>query len=284
MLDLNNSIDSNSFEFDSQMITFPGTETDVTAYLARPKTSEKRPAVIVIHEIFGLNDQIKRVADRFAAQGYVVFAPHLYSSLASLNNLLSPENISLTWQFMQTMPMDRRIDMELAQIELAKQPEDKRQIIQQVMGTMFTGKIPRDKLTDELVKAVEFLNKQDYIVTGKIGSVGFCFGGGMSINLACHAKIAGSIVFYGQNPEPIDLANNIECPVLGIYGGEDTRINSKLNELVTVMTSGKKDFEMKIYPGAPHAFFNETNKAGYREDAAKDAWDRSLRFFKRTLE
>ena len=56
MLDLNNSIDSNSFEFDSQMITFPGTETDVTAYLARPKTSEKRPAVIVIHEIFGLND------------------------------------------------------------------------------------------------------------------------------------------------------------------------------------------------------------------------------------
>ena len=111
-------------ELTSSMIKYPGTETDVTAYLSRPKTDEKRPAVIVIHEIFGLNDQIKGVADRFAKEGYVVLAPHLYSSIASLNDLLSSENISLTWKFMQTMPMDKRIDMELAQIELAKQPED----------------------------------------------------------------------------------------------------------------------------------------------------------------
>lgn len=272
-----------SYQIESQMVKYPGTESDVVAYISRPKTNEKRPAVIVIHEIFGLNDQIKRVADRYAAMGYVAFAPHLFSSLPGINELLSAENISLTWQFMQTMPMERRIDMNLVNVELAKKPADKREIIQKVMSILFSGQLPKDKLTQELVKAVDYLNKQNYIVTGKIGSVGFCFGGGMSIDLACHAKLAGSIVFYGQNPEPIDLAHRIECPVLGLYGGEDTRINSKLNELVTVMTADKKDFEMKIYPGAPHAFFNETNKVGYREEAAKDAWDRCLRFFQRTL-
>ena len=270
-------------EYTSSMITYPGTETPVRAYQSKPNTNEKRPAVIVIHEIFGLNDQIKGVADRYAAAGYIAFAPHLFSSITSLDELLSPENIALTWKFMQTMPMDRRLDMDRVQAELAKQPEDKREIIQKIMETLFSGQLPRDKLTQELVKAVEFLNKQDYVVNGKVGSVGFCFGGGMSINLACHTKLAGTIVFYGQNPEPNDLAKKIECPVLGIYGGEDTRINSKLNELVTVMTAEKKDFEMKIYPGCPHAFFNETNKVGYRPEAAKDAWERTQRFFERTL-
>ena len=269
-------------EYSSSMIKIPGTETDIDAYLVRPKTNEKKPAIIVIHEIFGLNDQIKGVANRFAAEGYVVVAPHIYSAVPSLNSILNPVNIGLAMQFMQTMPQEKRLDMNAVQMELVKQPEDKRSIIGKIMGTMFGGQMPREQLTKELVKVVEYLNKQDYVVP-KIGSIGFCFGGGMSINLACYAKLAGSVVFYGQNPDPIDLVHKIECPVLGLYGGEDTRINSKLNELVTVMTADKKDFEMKIYPGAPHAFFNETNKVGYRETAAKDAWDRSLRFFKRTL-
>ena len=148
-------------EYTSSMITYPGTETPVRAYQSKPNTNEKRPAVIVIHEIFGLNDQIKGVADRYAAAGYIAFAPHLFSSITSLDELLSPENIALTWKFMQTMPMDRRLDMDRVQAELAKQPEDKREIIQKIMETLFSGQLPRDKLTQELVKAVEFLNKQD---------------------------------------------------------------------------------------------------------------------------
>ena len=106
----------------------------------------------------------------------------------------------------------------------------------------------------------------------------------MSINLACRAEVAASVIFYGENPSPIELVNNIKGSVLGIYGGDDVRINANLDQLVKAMAQYKKDFEMRIYPGAPHAFFNDTNKSTFREQSAKDAWERVLRFYKRTLD
>ena len=141
----------------------------------------------------------------------------------------------------------------------------------------------RNYYTGELLSAVDFLNEQSYVRRGKIGSVGFCFGGGMSINLACHANLSACVVFYGQNPNPIELVKNIPCPVLGLYGAEDMRINSDLDKLVKAVGEYKIDFEMRIYPGAGHAFFNDTNKMTYREAAAQDAWERMLRFYQRTL-
>jgi carboxymethylenebutenolidase len=105
----------------------------------------------------------------------------------------------------------------------------------------------------------------------------------MSINLACHAPLAACVVFYGENPAPIEQVENISCPVLGNYGAEDARINIRLDELVKAMARYKKDFEMKIYPGAAHAFFNDTRPATYQAAAAHEAWDRVLRFYSRTL-
>ena len=96
------------------------------------------------------------------------------------------------------------------------------------------------------------------------------------------AKLAASVIFYGENPHPIELVENISCPVLGNYGAEDMRINAHLDELVKAMVTYKKDFEMRIYPNAAHAFFNDTTPM-YQQAAAKDAWERVLRFFKRTL-
>jgi len=131
------------------------------------------------------------------------------------------------------------------------------------------GGLPKDRLTQDLVNAVDYLNSQSFVRHGKIDSVGFCFGGGLSINLACNAQTAACVIFYGENPSPIELVEKIKCPVLGIYGGEDERINATLDRLVAVMTRYKKDFEMRVYPGAPHAFFNDTNPTTYREQAAK---------------
>ena len=91
--------------------------------------------------------------------------------------------------------------------------------------------------------------------------------------------VAGAV----KNPNPIELVENIAGPVLGNYGAEDMRINAHLDELVKAMVTYKKDFEMRIYPNAAHAFFNDTIPM-YNEAAAKDAWERVLRFFKRTLE
>ncbi len=266
----------------SEMTTFSGARGPVEAYLSRPETSESRPAIVVIHEVWGLVDHTKDVANRFAREGYVALAPNLFSSDPELVSLLTPQNIGITMGFMQTLAPERRSDTAYVQQELSKQPAGTRDVAQRVMGRMFGG-LPKDALTGEAVKAVEFLNSQRYVQKGSIGTVGFCFGGGVSINTACRTKTAACVVFYGENPTPIELVEKIQCPVLGLYGGDDMRINANLDKLVAAMARYKKDFQMKLYPGAPHAFFNNTNKATYREEAAKDAWDRVLRFFARSL-
>ncbi len=271
------------FDIVSETVNFQGANgLKISGYLARPKVQEKRPAVIVIHEIWGLVDHIKDVANRFARQGYVALAPDLYSESKELSSVLTPENIRSAWSFMQTLPVNRRADMSFVQSELLKQPEDKRATIEKIMETLFGGGLPRDRLLNHLVKAVDYLNSTPFVVKGKVGSVEFCFGGGMSISLACHAETAACIIFYGENP--IDLIQNVKCPILGLYGGEDDRINSNLDKLVAALIKYRKtDFEIKVYPGAPHAFFNDTNRTTYREEAAKDAWKRTLEFFGRTL-
>ena len=267
---------------ESEIISYAGETGNIEAYLAKPLSDTPRPAIIVIHEIFGLVDHTKDVANRFAAQGYVALAPNLYSGSETLRSVLTKNNVATLMQFMQTIPPGKMRDPTIMQQELTKQPQEIRASLQKVMGVLFGG-LPKDQLTQDLVKAVNYLNSQAYIKKAAVGSVGFCFGGGMSINLACHAETAACVIFYGENPSPIDLVKNISGPVLGIYGGDDARINSNLDQLVKAMVEYKKDFEMRIYPAAPHAFFNDTSKATYRPDAAKDAWDRVLRFFARTL-
>lgn len=266
----------------SEMTAFDGTRGSVKAYLSRPGTGEPRPAVVVIHEIWGLVDHTKDVANRFAREGYVALAPDLFSSDPELASLLTPQNIGIAMGFMQKLPAERRGDSAYVQQELAKQPAAMRDVTQRVMGRMFGG-MPKEALTREAVKAVEYLGSQSYVKKGSIGTVGFCFGGGISINTACHTRTAACVVFYGENPSPIELVENIQCPVLGLYGGEDMRINATLDQLVATMTRYKKDFQMKLYPGAFHAFFNDTNKATYNEAAARDAWELALRFFSRCL-
>lgn len=262
------------------MMAYDGEASTIQAYLARPALEEPRPAVIVIHEIVGLTDHIKDVANRFAEQGYVAFAPNLFSR-PGLAEVLTPSNIGEVMQFMATISWARISDQAYMQQAMSQLPQEKREILQKVRPVMFGG-IPKDRLTQDLVRAVDYLNAQGFVQSGQIASVGFCFGGGMSINLACHAKLAASVIFYGENPNPIELVENISCPVLGIYGAEDMRINMHLDELVKAMVTYKKDFEMRIYPNAAHAFFNNTFPL-YREEAAKDAWERVLRFYKRAL-
>ena len=263
-------------------IQFDGATGEINAYLAKPDGTDARPGIIVIHEIFGLVDHTKDVARRFSAEGYVTLAPDLFSGDEKLRTTLTPANVSAAFQFMQTLPTGKMRDTAYALAELAKRGGDDKVIIEDTMKLLFGG-LPKEKLTQDLVKAVEYLNGQSFVKTDKIGSVGFCFGGGMSINLACQSITASCVIFYGENPSPIERVSKINCPVLGIYGGEDMRINSQLPELVKAMSEFKKDFEMRIYPEAPHAFFNDTNIHTYRQEAAREAWDRTLRFCGRTL-
>jgi carboxymethylenebutenolidase len=105
----------------------------------------------------------------------------------------------------------------------------------------------------------------------------------MSAKLAFTDKTQACVVFYGGNPDPIELVEKMNCPFLGNYGGEDAGLNATLDHLVAAMVRYKKEFELKTYPGAPHAFFNDTNPTAYSEAAANEAWDRSLRSLNKSL-
>jgi carboxymethylenebutenolidase len=263
------------------MMTYDGEAGPIQAYLVRPSVEEPRPAVVVIHEILGLTDHIKHVADRLAKEGYVAFAPDLFSR-PGLAEVLTPSNIGTVMQFTSTLGWARMSDPTALQQAMAQLPQEQRETVQRVLPVLFGGST-KDQLTQDLVKAVDYLNVQPFVQSGKVVSVGFCFGGGMSINLACHTRrLAGCVIFYGENPHPIELVEHITCPVFGNYGAEDMRINVHLDELVKAMVTYKKDFQIRIYPNAGHAFFNETIPM-YNETAAKQAWESVLRFYKRAL-
>ncbi len=266
------------FALASAVVAFEGESGLVPASLAGPSGEEPRPAVLVIHEIFGLVGHTKEVADRFAREGYVAMAPNLFGSPELAAVLTSPK-VRAAMQFMSKLP---RRDAVLAEEELAKLPPEEQAAIAPTVAKLIGG-LPRDRLAKGLAAAASFLQSQPFVIRDRIGSVGFCFGGAMSLRLACEADIAACVVFYGENPSPIEKVKDIRGAVLGLYGADDARINAGLGDLVKAMSEHKKDFEMRIYSGVGHAFFNDTNPTTYRKEAAQGAWNRVLRFCRRTL-
>jgi carboxymethylenebutenolidase len=118
---------------------------------------------------------------------------------------------------------------------------------------------------------------------GKVGCVGFCMGGGLTYRLAAHSNVlSAAVIFYGSSPNQLEEAKSVKAPILGLYGEADTRITSQVPALVEALKANGVDVETHVYPGAPHAFFNNESPA-YREEAAKDAWAKTLAFFRKHL-
>ena len=225
----------------SSMVEFAGGNVvkNTEGFLARPKNERSCPAVIVIHEIWGVVDHIKDVSRRLAGEGYVALAVDLFGG-----------------KTVSKLEEGRGLRQELSE--------------ENIMGDLKGG--------------FDYLQSLKCVHPKRIGSIGFCMGGGLSLLLACHNKdLAAAVVFYGRNPSPIDLVKNIKCPILGNYAGADMAISeSDINLLKETLTKYGKVFDIKVYSGAPHAFFNEMRES-YRLEAAKDAWERTLGFFDRYL-
>ncbi len=151
-------------------------------------------------------------------------------------------------------------------------------------GRVLREKFTEEKILGDLNGAFDYLCTLNYVNPSRIGSVGFCMGGGLSLLLACHnRRMAVAVVFYGRNPSPIDLVRNIQCPILGNYAGADLAISeSDINLLKQTLARHGKIYDIKVYPGAPHGFFNDTRES-YRADDAKDAFERTREFFSKHL-
>jgi carboxymethylenebutenolidase len=144
-------------------------------------------------------------------------------------------------------------------------------------------KVDGNMVAEDLTAAVAYMKKQSY-VNGKVGVVGYCWGGGQSLNFATKCKdLNAAVVYYGRNPNPLDSVANIPCPVMGNYAEDDPNIMPGVEPLKAAMAKAGKSFDVKVYPGAKHAFNNNTNADRYNPDAAKDAWARTANFFKANL-
>jgi carboxymethylenebutenolidase len=141
----------------------------------------------------------------------------------------------------------------------------------------------RAAMVADMVSAVDFLKTQAKFAGPKAGVVGYCFGGGMTWLLAVNsADIGAANPYYGPPPDPISLIQNLAGPVLAFYGETDARINASIPNIEAAITQYGKTFEKVIYPGAGHAFNNDTGTA-YNEAAAKDAYAKSTAFFTANL-
>lgn len=238
-------VDPNDPGLTSVNINYPSTDgTSISAYLTRPKGDGRLPAVVVIHENRGLNDHIRDVARRLAKAGYAALAPDLLTRQGGTGSFATPDDA--------------------------------------IKGI---GKLDEETITKDLTSAINYLKGQGFVRANKIGVVGFCWGGGNVLLISTrHKDLAASVVFYGRNPKNLDDVKNIPGPVLGHYGEKDEGITAAVPKLEEAMKKYGKSFQYKIYPAAPHAFHNDTNPQRYHPEAAKEAWSRTLEFFKQHLQ
>ena len=142
-------------------------------------------------------------------------------------------------------------------------------------------KLDGEETTKNFLAAVKYLKTHPQS-TGKVGVMGFCWGGGMSNQLAVNSPdLAAAAPFYGRQPAAADVPK-IKASLLLHYAGLDERINAGIPAYEAALKEASVDYEMHIYEGAGHAFFNDTS-GRYHEEAAKLAWKRTIAFFKEKL-
>ena len=139
-----------------------------------------------------------------------------------------------------------------------------------------------DATVKNFVAAVKYLKTHPQS-TGKVGCMGFCWGGGMTNQVAVHSPdLSAAVPFYGRQPASEDVPK-IKASVLAHYAGQDNRINAGIEAFEEALKKANVDYKIYMYEGAGHAFFNDSNESRYHKEAAQLAWKRTIEFFSATL-
>lgn len=250
--------------------------SQIETFVSKPADVKPRSSVLVIQEIWGLTDFIRTVCRRLSQDGYLAVGPNLYSRKGE-REIFTEENIMDAMRPFWSMPPEKRSDQNAIHEMFSSMPETTKEIVKKVM---FERESTEMQMISDLKDVSKFI-RNNYKLE-KNGVVGFCLGGGLAFQLSTQIAFDASIIFYGANPRKIEDIARIKGSVLGIYAGEDSSINGGLPLLVENIVKYGIDFEMKIYPGTYHAFFNHTGMS-YNREAAEDAWDRMRNFFMKKI-
>jgi carboxymethylenebutenolidase len=271
-------------ELASEWLSYDSPAGAVAAYLTRPRAGgEPLPGVLVLQEVWGVDGHITDVADRLASAGYAALAPDLYSAGGGRPAVLAAEQVDAAKAFLNTIPPEQWTPAASRAEALGKLPDGEGERVGETLSTLFGGARDLERHLDVVRAGVELLRSHPACKGRSVGSVGFCMGGGLSALVACEEpQLSAAVVFYGSAPEAERVAR-IRCPVRGFYGQEDPRIVDGLPAFEEALGAADVDYELRIYPGTGHAFFNDT-RPSYGPEAARDAWARMLAFFAETLD
>jgi carboxymethylenebutenolidase len=225
-------------------LELPGGGKLVT-WVVYPETKEKAGAVLVIHEIFGLTDWVRGVADQLAKDGFIALAPDLLSGMGPKGGGTDSLGDDVT-KVIRTLPPETvasRLDAARA----------------------YALKLPA--------------------ANGKVGSIGFCWGGTTSFAYAVHQpKLDAAVVYYGTSPERAADYAKITAPVLGLYGGDDARVDATIPRAEAEMKKLGRRYTVRVFDGAGHGFLRQqSGREGANLKASEKAWPETIAFLGASL-
>ncbi|MBW4699100.1 MAG: dienelactone hydrolase family protein [Aphanocapsa lilacina HA4352-LM1] len=231
-------------------VKIPVKDGEIPAYRAMPATGNNLPVVLVVQEIFGVHEHIKDVCRRFAKLGYFAIAPELYARQGDVSKMQDIKAISEV-----------------------------------------VSKVPDTQVLSDLDAAAAYAASTGRVNADKLAVTGFCWGGRITWLYAAHnPKVKAGGAWYGRlvgqsSPNtptyPVDVAPKIKGAVLGLYGGQDQGIPvSTVEQMRKVLKESGNPSEIIIYEQAPHGFHADY-RPSYRPEAAQDAWQKLLTWFKK---
>jgi carboxymethylenebutenolidase len=226
-------------------IKVPGSTTTLKTFVVYPERKEKAGVVIVIHEIFGLSDWVRGVADQLAEDGFIAIAPDLLSGKGPNGG---------------------------GTAELAEKAT-------QVISTL----TPEEILAG--LNAVRDYGMKLPAANGKTGVVGFCWGGTQSFNYAVNQPgLNAAVVYYGTSPSDPAAYAKVKAPVLGLYGGNDARVDATIPIAEENMKKNNISYQPNLFEGAGHGFLRQqTGANGANMQATEKAWPMTIEFFRKNL-
>lgn len=225
----------------------------ISAYEARPDKPGRYPVVVVISEIWGLHEYIRDVARRFGKEGFYAIAPEMFQREGGVGHLT-----------------------------------DVQEILKIVLN------VPRKQVLQDLSATADYARGQSAALSERVGVTGFCWGGSTTIQYAAYdKKVGAAVAWYGppgrgykDEPQPasgFDVAKDITCPFLGLFGEEDKNPTPEdVRKFEALLKSHNPNVDIVIYPNAGHAFHADYRQS-YRAEAAKDGWTRCVGWLNRHL-